>query len=109
MYIIKSFQVLNCSSTSIVATDSGYVCNSVGISDVGRRIEAHLIDEDSEEEIIVSGYATISYKVTQRGVFKGVAGGEFDLKIINEGSRDDHYWLHVTDRVAQNTIIKAFS
>lgn len=108
MYIVKSLQVLNCACTSIVSTDSGYVVSSIGTADTSRRIEAHLIDEDSEEEIVVSGYATISYKATRRGIFKGVAGGEFDLRIINEGSRDDHYQLHVTDRSAQSALISAF-
>jgi hypothetical protein len=71
-------------------------------------VEAHLIDEETGEEALVSGYGFITYKTATRGIFKNVVGGKINLSIVDADGDRDHYMLHVTDTAAQRSIISAF-
>ncbi len=107
MYKIKSLQVLQCNCSTIVAAGDGYVSMTIGSAD-DSKVEAHLIDEETGEEALVSGYGFITYETATRGIFKNVVGGKINLSIVDADGDRDHYVLHVTDTAAQRSIISAF-
>lgn len=108
MYKIKSLQVLQCNCSTIVATGDGYVSMTISSADDYSKVEAHLIDEETGEETLVSGYGFIAFKTATKGIFKSVVGGKINLSIVDADGGRDHYVLHVTDTVAQRAIISAF-